>query len=134
MRVNNVTYRKIPKNFSPIKLKGLIDQVLPGKTLKQCQNIIKNSFIVGAFDNNKLVGIGRSLDDTVYSFITDVMVLPNYREKGIGTMIVKELCEHLTKKGVRVIHCSTSKDLVEFYKKVGFNYETDDATLYLRNH
>lgn len=130
---NDILYKKLPRAFSATRLKNFIDQTLPGKTIKQCQNIIRNSSVIGAFDGNKLVGIGRSLDDTVYSFITDILVHPNYRKKGVGSRIVNELCRYLFKKKIKIIHCSTSKDLVEFYKSVGFTYDSDDVTLYLRN-
>lgn len=129
---DNVKYKKLPKNFPAVKLKKLIDQTLPGKTLEQCQNIIKHSSIVGAFDGDKLIGIGRALDDTVYSFVTDIMVHPDYRKIGIGTKIVRELCDYLIKKDVKIIHCSTEKDLINFYKSAGFKYHKNDITLYLK--
>ena len=109
--------------------------MLPGKTPQQCQKMIKySSVFIGAFDKNILVGIGRALDDNVYAFITDIIVNPRYRGKGIGAKIVKTLCDQLIKKNVKMIHCSTSKKLAPFYKSVAkFEYNPDDITLYLKN-
>lgn len=130
-----ILYKKLPKNFTAKKLKIFYDEAFSGKTLRQCQNIIKHSsVIVGAFDKNVLIGIGRALDDTVYAFITDIIVNPKYQKKGIGAKIVKLLCDHLVKKNVKIIHCSASKKLVPFYKLAAkFEYDSDDITLYLKN-
>lgn len=131
----NITYKKLSKKFPAKKLKIFYDEAFPGKTLRQCKNIIKHSsVIVGAFDKNTLIGIGRVLDDTVYAFITDIIVSQKYQKKGIGTKIVKMLCDQLIKKNVKMIHCSTSKKLVPFYKSAAkFEYDPDDITLFLKN-
>jgi len=129
-----VTYKKITKKFSAKKLKDFFTESFPGKTLSQCQNIIKHSsVIIGAYDKNHLVGIGRALDDEVYAFITDIIVNPNYRGNNIGTKIVKILCSELKKRKIRVIHCSTEKKLIPFYQGVGFKYNKNDITLFLKN-
>ena len=130
-----ILYKKLPRSFSAKKLKIFCDRVLPGKTPQQCQKMIKySSVFIGAFDKNILVGIGRALDDNVYAFITDIIVNPRYRGKGIGAKIVKTLCDQLIKKNVKMIHCSTSKKLAPFYKSAAkFEYNPDDITLYLKN-
>jgi len=130
-----ISYKKLSKNFPAKKLKIFYDEVFPGKTLRQCQNMIKHSsVIVGAFDKNTLVGIGRALDDTVYAFITDIIVNLKYHKRGIGTKIVKMLCDKLIKKNIKMIHCSTIKKLAPFYQSAAkFEYNSDDITLYLKN-
>jgi ribosomal protein S18 acetylase RimI-like enzyme len=131
---NNITYKKLSKGFSPTKLKAFYNKTVPGKTLGQCRNIIKRSTIMGAFDKNMLVGIGRVLDDTVYAFITDIIVHPDYRKRGIGSGIIKNLCNDFVKRNIKIVHCSTSKDLIKFYKSAGFKYDPDDITLFLKNY
>jgi len=130
-----ISHKKLPRSFSAKKLKIFYDEAFPGKTLRQCQKMIKHSsVIVGAFDKNTLVGIGRALDDTVYAFITDIIVSPKYQKKGIGAKIVKMLCDQLIKKNIKMIHCSTSKKLAPFYQVAAkFEYDSDDITLYLKN-
>jgi len=130
---NNIVYKKISKNFPATKLKVFFDEAFPGKTSRQCQNIIKHSTIFGAFDKNKLMGIGRALDDTVYAFITDVIVHHSYQKRGIGSKIVKSLCDDLIKRNIKIIHCSTDKNLIKFYKSAAdFKYESGDVTLFLK--
>ena len=130
-----ILYKKLSKSFSAKKLKKFCCQALPGKTFQQCQKMIKySSVFIGAFDKNTLVGIGRALDDNIYAFITDIIVSSKYRKKGIGVKIVKMLCNQLIKKNVKIIHCSTSKKLIPFYKSAAkFKYNPDDITLYLKN-
>jgi ribosomal protein S18 acetylase RimI-like enzyme len=133
--MKSIIYKKLSKKFPAKKLKTFFDESLPGKTIEQCQNIIKHSSaVVGAFDKNRLVGIGRSLDDRVYAFITDIVVNPSYRKNGIGSEIVKILCDNLIRRHIKIIHCSTEKKLIPFYQsKVEFEYDPDDITLYLKN-
>ncbi len=133
--MTKISYKKLPKKFTAKKLKIFFDQAMPGKTLEQSQAIIKHSsVIIGAFENDALVGIGRALDDTVYAFITDIVVRPSYRKQGIGTEIVKKLCNQLKKRNVKVIHCSTEKNLVKFYQSAErFEYDPDEITLYIKN-
>jgi len=132
----NITYKKFSKKFPAKKLKFFFDESSPGKTIKQCQNIIDNSsLIIGAYNKARLVGIGRSLDDKVYAFITDIIVNHNYRRKGIGSEIVKRLCSQLIKRNVKIIHCSAEKRLVKFYQsKVKFEYDPNDIMLFLKNY
>lgn len=129
-----ITYKKLTKRFSAEILKNFFDETLPGKSLSQCENIIKQSAIIGAFNNDKLIGIARSLDDSVYGFITDVIIKPEYRGKGIGSKVVKEICSDLKRKGVKIIHCSTEKRLIKFYQSAEkFEYDSNDVTLYCKN-
>ena len=130
-----IKYKKLSKKFPAAKLKRFFDESRPGKTIVQCRNIIKfSSIIIGAFENDKLVGIARSLDDTVYAFIEDVLVAPEYRKRGVGTKIVKMLCEELTNKKIKIISCDTTKKLVPFYKSAAkFKYNPNNVALYIKN-
>ncbi|MFA5175102.1 MAG: GNAT family N-acetyltransferase [Patescibacteria group bacterium] len=84
--MTKINYKKLSRKFPAKKLKFFFNESSPGKTLSQCQNIIDcSSVIIGAYDNKHLIGIGRSLDDKVYAFITDIIVNPDYRGKGIGS-------------------------------------------------
>jgi ribosomal protein S18 acetylase RimI-like enzyme len=132
--MEKIKYKKLTKNFSPRKLKFFYDKSLPGKTLNQCKNVIKKSLIIGAFDGDELVGISRGLDDSVYGFITDVIVRPDYRGRGMGKKITKIICKSLRRRGVKMIHCSTKKGLTNFFKSAEkFENDSNDTTLYCKN-
>jgi ribosomal protein S18 acetylase RimI-like enzyme len=132
--MKNIVYKKLAKKFPAEKLKKFYDAALPGKSLLQCANIIKKCSIVGAFNKKELIGISRSLDDSVYGFITDIIVKPEFRKKGIGKKLVKAICNNLKDKGIKIIHCSTNKKLIGFYKAAEkFEYDSDEITLYRKN-
>jgi ribosomal protein S18 acetylase RimI-like enzyme len=131
---SHLTYRKLSSSFPATGLKHLFDVSLPGKTLAQCRQIIKKSTIIGAFEGKTLVGIARSLDDDVYAFLTDVLVNPDYRGRGIGSVLVEKLCVALKAKNIKVVSCETDVPLISFYRKAaGFKYSKGDITMYLFN-
>lgn len=82
-------------------------------------------YIVCAYDCGKIVGFGRLIGDgAMFLYVQDIMVLPEYQGKMIGTGIM----EHILKKifdykqiysGLRAyLGASVGKE--DFYKKFGF--------------
>jgi len=129
-------FQKLSTNFPAKKLKTFFDETLSGKTLNQCKGLINKSTIIGAFDDKKLIGIARAVDDGVYGFLADIVVNKKYRHNGIGSKLVEMLCKELIKKNIKVIHCSTEKKLIPFFKKANknFKYGSSDTTLYLMSY
>ena len=71
----------------------------------------KSSCIITAWDEDKLVGMARSLSDGVrWANIIDVLVHPSYRKQSIGSNII----EFLEKKDIEKI--SNFKKTKEFIK------------------
>lgn len=84
--------------------------------------------VVSAYDENKLVGFGRVMTDSVmHAMIFDMIVSPDYQGKGIGTMILTRLVDRCVAEGIRDIQlfCATGKRA--FYEKNGFEARTDAA-------
>lgn len=74
--------------------------------------------IVYVFDEEKLIGMGRSLCDGEYqAAIYDMVVLPEYQRKGIGKEIVERLCEQLPVENI-ILYAVPGRE--GFYKKCGF--------------
>ncbi|MCX8059181.1 MAG: GNAT family N-acetyltransferase [Spirochaetes bacterium] len=86
------------------------------------KKIIKGSYIfVGAFLNNRLVGIGRVLSDGVSdAYIQDVVVSKDYRKQGIGSKIVEFILIYLKSKKINWIALIGEPGTENFYKKLGF--------------
>lgn len=93
--------------------------------------IVKNSAVfAGAFYKKKLIGMGRALSDLVSdAYIQDVTVLKDYREKGIGKIIIQTLVEELKKKGVDWIGLVAEPGTSAFYKELGFDVLKDHIPL-----
>ena len=80
---------------------------------------------VSVYDDDKIIGYGRIIGDGIcFIYIHDVMVIPKYQNKKIGSQIMNKLLEKvnqikLENPYVRV-YLGASKGKEEFYKKFGF--------------
>lgn len=86
------------------------------------KKIVKGSYVfVGAFINNELIGMGRVLSDGVSdAYIQDVIVLKEYRNRGIGSKIINFLISFLMNKNIRWIGLISEPAAENFYSKLGF--------------
>ena len=78
---------------------------------------------VTAYDKNKIIGMGRVTGDNILSFfIQDIVVLPDYQSKGIGTMLVNALLDYAYRHSApaAVVSLMASKGTEPFYEKIGF--------------
>jgi GNAT superfamily N-acetyltransferase len=89
----------------------------------------RNSWLViSAYDGDKLVGFGRALTDHVmHAMIFDMIVLPEYQGRGIGTMILNQLVDRCQAIGIRDIQLFCARGKRGFYEKNGFEARPDDA-------
>jgi len=89
----------------------------------------RNSWLtLSAFDGDKLVGFGRVVTDfTLHAMIFDLIVLPDYRGLGIGTMVLQELVKKCREQSLRDIQLFCAKDQKGFYEKNGFEARPDNA-------
>ncbi len=84
--------------------------------------------IVSAYDENRLVGFGRVVTDFVlHAMIFDMIVLPEYQGRGIGTMILTRLVNRCLEQGIRDIQLFCAKGKRPFYEKNGFEVRANDA-------
>ena len=85
--------------------------------------IIKGSHIfIGAFHGEKLIGMGRAISDGVSdAYIQDVTINKNYRNKNLGSLIIKKIIKELKKDKIFWIGLISEKNSHNFYKKIGFS-------------
>jgi GNAT superfamily N-acetyltransferase len=95
--------------------------------IKLASNAIKNTlFIVTAIFENKIIGLTRVSGDGGYTvLIQDVIVLPDYQNKGIGKKLMEKAMEFIKEKFIKkdqniFINLISAKDREPFYEKVGF--------------
>ena len=85
-------------------------------------------FAVSAYVDDSFVGFGRILSDGVlYATICDLIVMPSYRGKQIGSAILKKLVERCVTAGIRDIQLFSAAGTTDFYKKHGFVERPADA-------
>lgn len=82
--------------------------------------------IIGAYDEDKLVGIIRVVGDG-YSiiYIQDILVLPEYQHQGIGTLLMKKVLDDYKHVYQKTLLTDYAEKSICFYKSVGFTMDTD---------
>jgi ribosomal protein S18 acetylase RimI-like enzyme len=75
--------------------------------------------VVGFYDGDRQVGFARAFTDGVaLVYLADVYVLPEYRGRGLGARLVREMVENGPYAGLRwILH---TRDAHGLYRKVGF--------------
>lgn len=93
---------------------------------KIIEEALKNTlYSLCVYDENKLIGYGRIIGDkTIFLYIQDIMVIPEYQGKKIGTGIMNKLIEKINEyKKVNPeirTYLGASKGKESFYEKFGF--------------
>ncbi len=92
---------------------------------EQVEKAINHSYYsVVLRENGESIAMGRIIGDGLYFTIVDVVVHPDYQGKGLGTLIIKKLIEHIEQgvpAGGRVsIQLISEKGKEDFYVKQGF--------------
>lgn len=75
--------------------------------------------VVGLYDGDRQIGFARAFTDGVsLVYLADVYVLPEYRARGLGVELVREMVEHGPYANIRwVLH---TRDAYELYRKFRF--------------
>lgn len=96
------------------------------RPIDQVERALKNDLLdVVAIVNNEVVGMGRLVGDGVmYWYLQEIIVLPEYQGKGIGTGIVNYLLEYIKKHTENETFTSVGLTAAEgktsFYERFGF--------------
>jgi ribosomal-protein-alanine N-acetyltransferase len=94
-----------------------------------------NSFTLVSVDNNKITGVAslyiiNKLTRNI-GLIEDVAVHEDYRGKGIGKRLVKQLVEVAVEKKCDKTVLNTSEQNAKFYNKIGF--QKNEIQMIIRN-
>jgi GNAT superfamily N-acetyltransferase len=86
-------------------------------------------FTCFAYDDGRLVGIGRALADGIdCSYIGDVAVLPGYQGRGIGKGIMARLLERSRGHRKIILYAAIGKE--GFYRQFGFKPMTTAMAIF----
>ena len=84
---------------------------------------INSTLVVSAWENERLIGAVRVLSDKMFrSIIYDLLVLPEFQNKGIGKELLKRCIEHFPSSEWLV---QTTEKIAGYYMKNGFNVNGD---------
>ncbi len=84
--------------------------------------------LISAFDDDRLIGFGRTIcDGVMHALIVDLIVLPEYKGKGIGSHILTDLVERCLQHNVRDIQLFCARGQTGFYLKHGFVNRPENA-------
>jgi len=87
--------------------------------------LANSSFILAAVDDGRVIGSARIISDGGYvAYVADVMVLPEYQGRGIGSAMMERAMEYvsgLAEEGCDMFTCLMSAQGKElFYERFGF--------------
>jgi N-acetylglutamate synthase-like GNAT family acetyltransferase len=86
----------------------------------------KNSFNLAAFFDGQIVGAARVRKASEeLGIISYVAVLARFRNKGIGTILVKRLIEKAKQERIKVVRLRSRITALEFYRRLGFQEKNE---------
>ena len=82
--------------------------------------------VLGAYDFDRLVGIIRAVGDgQTIVFVQDIIVLPEYQRKGIGTKLLKAVMDKYHDVYQMELLTDNTVKAKAFYRSVGFTASDD---------
>ncbi|WP_336990728.1 GNAT family N-acetyltransferase [Bacillus toyonensis] len=102
-------------------------------TLNELEQMCKQSwYVIYAFDDKELVGMGRIISDGVITgVICGVCVLPKYQSIGIGKEIMERLIQHCEQNKV-IPQLMCVEKLQSYYESIGFEVFSVGMTKHLK--
>lgn len=102
-------------------------------------SMLKNAYehslkVLGAYDADKLVGVIRVVGDGAsILYIQDLLVLPEYQRKGIGSLLLQKILLQYQEVYQKVLLTDHTEQTVRFYQSAGFRMDTDvDVRAFLK--
>jgi GNAT superfamily N-acetyltransferase len=103
-----------------------------GRSREAVATSMRNSICFGAYDGDRQVGFARAVTDrAVFAYIADVFVLPQFRGRGIGKMLMHAVVEHPDLRGLAVMLLRT-RDAHGLYARFGFEAAANPDELLVR--
>ncbi|WP_328588685.1 GNAT family N-acetyltransferase [Litchfieldia alkalitelluris] len=120
--MQNISY-EMTKSVSAEQLSTLFEKSgirRPIDDLKRLQKMLENADLTfTAWDNDKLVGIARSVTDFSYCcYLSDLAVDQDYQKKGIGKELVRRTKDYIGDEVTLVLVSAPAA--MEYYPILGF--------------
>ncbi len=92
-----------------------------GRTIEEVKKSINNSLCFGLYLNNKQIGFARIVTDyTIFTYLMDVFILPEFRKKGYSKLLIKAINEEPQLQSCKMWMLKT-KDAHNLYKHFGYS-------------
>ena len=110
-------YRIDDKRLTASVFLPFVNQVWPGDyDIEETQNALSKTTNITAYDGNRLVGCLRILSDGYFfGTITELLVLPDYQKKGIGSRLLQLAKENTP----TMLYFGAQPGMEAFYEKTG---------------
>ena len=98
---NIVTYELTHRRDIPVEQLDLLFRAIGWRrdATKWQKVLDKSDLLCSAWDRERLIGFGRTLEDGVMCMIYDVGVHPGYQRQGIGKNIMTSIITHVKDRG-----------------------------------
>ena len=88
-------------------------------------------YVIGIYENDSLVAMGRMVGDKVFKgLLTDIIVSPDYQNKGYGKIVVTELLklaqENMHDGDLMCIEAAPTNGNIPFYIKCGMKHKPEE--------
>lgn len=117
-----ITYRfeVVPTAEQVVALYDTAGLPRPTHDLQRIKRMFENSdLIVTAWDENKLVGVSRTITDWVWgSYLADLAVSPDYKSSGIGKKLIELTREKVGEQSMLLL--LSVPTAMDYYPKAGF--------------
>jgi GNAT superfamily N-acetyltransferase len=84
-------------------------------------------FVVSAYTEHELVGVGRAVADGLHAIIYDLIVHPVHQGQGVGSEILRRLVARCRNDRICDIQLFSAHGTAAFYERHGFARRPDDA-------
>ena len=110
-------YRIDDKRLTASVFLPFVNQVWPGDyDIEETQNALSKTTNITSYDGNRLVGCLRILSDGYFfGTITELLVLPDYQKKGIGSRLLQLAKENTP----TMLYFGAQPGMEAFYEKNG---------------
>jgi len=100
---------------------GVKEGTLLKRSKKELLSLVRNNFVVGAFDNDLLVGMAiLDFYSKRLSELRSIIVLENYRSQGVGKQLVIGIVKKAKSLGVKELMTITLQEKKDYFAKYGF--------------
>src|SRR5512137_1318654 len=103
---------------------------------KELPRLIRGSFLFAVAVDKRTghaVGMGRVISDGISDgYIQDLVVLPEYRGKGVGSSIVRTLISACRRRGIRWLALIAEPGSDRLYGELGFAMDAGDVPMRYR--